>query len=291
MTLNSQEVLTPPRHAASVILLRDGPNGLEVLLLRRHGESDVLGGAYVFPGGKLDAADSEAELLSRLDREIPALHGQLGEPDIDAQKAAGLFVAAVRETFEEAGILLAPGIGPQAAEALRARLREGLSFGEALAETPLRLAVSAMHPWSRWITPKVPSLTNKRFDTRFFAAEVPAGLQARHDEHEATEAWWTTPRAALERYWEREIMLAPPQIQSLAHLARHSSVGSALAEAQTRRPPVIQPEPFEVDGIRVIAYPGDERHPVSVRAMPGPSRLSYRQGRFEPEGGFDAFFA
>ncbi|MEK9721356.1 MAG: NUDIX hydrolase, partial [Quisquiliibacterium sp.] len=283
-------VLTPPRHAASVILLRDGPQGLEVLLLRRHGESDAFGGAYVFPGGKLDAEDSEIELLSRLDTSLAVLHEALGEPEIDATKAAGLFVAAVRETFEEAGILLAPGIASNEAEALRARLREGFSFGEALGQTTLKLAVSAMHPWSRWITPKIPSMTNKRFDTRFFAAEVPPGLQARHDEREATEAWWSTPRTALERYWGREIVLAPPQIQSLAHLARHASVASALAEAGSRRPPIIQPEPFESDGVRVIAYPGDDRHPVRERAMPGPSRLSYRQGRFEPEGGFDAFF-
>jgi 8-oxo-dGTP pyrophosphatase MutT (NUDIX family) len=291
MNPNHQEVRTPVRPAATVVLLRDAADGLEVLLLRRHGESDVLGGAYVFPGGKLDREDSEPELLAHLDVDPPRLHAALGEPDLDVESAAGLFVAACRETFEEAGILLAPGIAPAMIEALYARVREGYSFSEALAESALRLAASAMLPWSRWITPRVPSMTNKRFDTRFFVAEVPAGLVARHDEREATESLWITPRAALRRYWEREIVFAPPQIQSLAHLARHASVADVFAEASRRPPPVIQPEPFDEDGIRVIAYPGDERHPERVRAIPGPTRLAYREGRFEPEGGFEAFFA
>ncbi len=291
MNPNHQEVRTPVRPAATVVLLRDAADGLEVLLLRRHGESDVLGGAYVFPGGKLDREDSEPELLAHLDVDPPRLHAALGEPDLDVESAAGLFVAACRETFEEAGILLAPGIAPAMIEALYARVREGYSFSEALAESALRLAASTMLPWSRWITPRVPSMTNKRFDTRFFVAEVPAGLIARHDEREATESLWITPRAALRRYWEREIVFAPPQIQSLAHLARHASVADVFAEASRRPPPVIQPEPFDEDGIRVIAYPGDERHPERVRAMPGPTRLAYREGRFEPEGGFEAFFA
>jgi 8-oxo-dGTP pyrophosphatase MutT (NUDIX family) len=291
MNPNHQEVRTPVRPAATVVLLRDAADGLEVLLLRRHGESDVLGGAYVFPGGKLDREDSEPELLAHLDVDPPRLHAALGEPDLDVESAAGLFVAACRETFEEAGILLAPGIAPAMIEALYARVREGYSFSEALAESALRLAASAMLPWSRWITPRVPSMTNKRFDTRFFVAEVPAGLIARHDEREATESLWITPRAALRRYWEREIVFAPPQIQSLAHLARHATVAEVFAEASRRPPPVIQPEPFDEDGTRVIAYPGDERHPERVRAMPGPTRLAYREGRFEPEGGFEAFFA
>jgi hypothetical protein len=133
-------------------------------------------------------------------------------------------------------------------------------------------------------------MTSKRFDTRFFVAEAPRGLVAIHDNHEATEALWISPRAALERYWERAMVLAPPQILSLAHLARHASVADVFRETRTRRPPVIQPEPFDVEGIRVIAYPGDERHPVRERALPGPTRLAYREGRFEPDGGFEAFF-
>lgn len=290
MKPNQEKVPTPPRAAATVVLLRDAPGGLEVLMLRRHGESEVLGGAFVFPGGKLDPADSQPETIAHLDLEPQRMHDSLGEPDVGAEIAAGLFAAAMRETCEEAGILLSPEIAPEEAAAFGRRLREGVSFAEALARSQLRLAASAMLPWSRWITPIVPSMTNKRFDTRFFVAQVPAGLEARHDEHEATESLWISPRAALERYWERQIVLAPPQIQSLAHLARHGRVEDVFAEARRRRPPVIRPEPFDVEGIRVIAYPGDERHPVRERALPGPTRLAYREGRFEPDGGFEAFF-
>lgn len=290
MKPNQEEVPTPPRPAATVVLLRDAPDGLQVLMLRRHGQSEVLGGAFVFPGGKLDPADSQPATIAHLDLEPRQMHESLGEPDVGADIAAGLFAAAMRETCEEAGILLSPEIEPQEAAAFGERLREGVCFAEALARSRLRLAASAMLPWSRWITPVVPAMTNKRFDTRFFVAQLPAGLEARHDEHEATETLWISPRAALQRYWEREIVLAPPQIQSLAHLARHRRVDDVFAEARRRRPPVIRPEPFDVEGIRVIAYPGDERHPVRERALPGPTRLAYREGRFEPEGGFEAFF-
>lgn len=291
MELNTEEITTPPRPAATVVLLRDAPEGLEVLMLRRHGQSDVLGGAFVFPGGKLDPADSEPATIAHLDLAPERMHEDLGEPDVGVATAAGLYAAAMREMCEEAGILLSPAIDPGEAAAFGERLRAGIAFADALARSGLRLAASELLPWSRWITPRVPSLTNKRFDTRFFVARVPAGLEARHDEYEATESLWVSPRDALERYWQREMMLAPPQILSLAHLARHGSVEGVFAEARGRRPPVVQPEAFDVEGTRVIAYPGDERHSVRTRALPGPTRLAFRTERFEPEGGFEAFFA
>ena len=138
---------------------------------------------------------------------------------------------------------------------------------------------------------KVPSVMNKRFDTRFFVAACPDGQTASHDNHEATESIWLTPRAALEQYRIGLIELAPPQIMSLAHLSRYASVNAVMAEARSRLPAVIEPEPFEENGGRVICYPGDGRHPVPARAMPGPTRLRYINKRFEPVDGFDALFA
>jgi 8-oxo-dGTP pyrophosphatase MutT (NUDIX family) len=290
MELNHQEVSTPPRPAATVVLLREGDAGLEVFMLKRHGLSDVLGGAYVFPGGKLDREDSEASTLRHLDVAPERLQGELGEPELDPVSAAGLFVAALRETFEEAGLLFAAGAAAAHAENATRLSREGVRFAEILERLELPLAASRIAPWSRWITPRVPSVMNKRFDTRFFVAAVPEGMEARHDDHEATESLWLSPRGVLESYWRREVELAPPQIQSLAHLCRHATVGQVLAEARSRRPPLIQPEPFLVEGERVIAYPGDERHPVRERALPGPTRLVHRNGRFEPMGGFEEFF-
>jgi hypothetical protein len=94
----------------------------------------------------------------------------------------------------------------------------------------------------------------------------------------------------LQQYWNREIELAPPQIMSLAHLSRHATVGSAMAEARQQRPPLVLPEPFDDNGERVLCYPGDPQHPVTQRALPGPTRLMWRNRRFEPNGGFEALF-
>jgi 8-oxo-dGTP pyrophosphatase MutT (NUDIX family) len=179
--INSDLVLTPPVPSATVMVLRDAPDGLQVLLMRRHAKSGVLGGVHVFPGGKLDPCDHAA-----LPDPLPAeqRRAALAEPDLDLATAAALYRAAVRETFEECG---------------------------------LRLDPASLWPWSRWITPRQPSVTNKRFDTRFFVAPAPAGQLAVHDNHEATEAVWLSPREGLRRYWDGEIDLAPPQIMSLTH--------------------------------------------------------------------------
>ncbi len=290
MELNLEPVTTPVRPAATVVMLRDGDAGLEVFLLKRHGLADVLGGAYVFPGGKVDPADAELDLLAHLDTPADGLPARLNESGIDARTAAGLHVAAIREAFEESGVLFAEGASADVAQRANALLREGRAFADVLARLSLRLGARRLQPWSRWITPVMPSVMNKRFDTRFFVAAVPDGQIAAHNDRESTEGVWLTPRAALERYWERQIELAPPQIMSLAHLARHGDVGSVLDAARQRPPPVIQPEPFDENGLRTICYPGDERHSLRERALPGPTRLTYRGKRFEPAGGFGDLF-
>jgi 8-oxo-dGTP pyrophosphatase MutT (NUDIX family) len=284
------ELVTHPAGArampsATVVLLRDAAPGLEVFLLKRHGMSDVLGGAYVFPGGKVDAED--ADWIPRIDTPADALHAALGEPELDARQAAALHVAAVREVFEETGLLFAPVTPAQAAEAW-ARLRTGPRFTELLEPHSLTLHTGALQPWSRWITPLTGGVGRKRFDTRFFVAVPPPGQLPAHDDHEAVASLWLAPRQALAQYWDGAIELAPPQIMSLAHLARHASVASVLAEARGRRPPCIRPEPFEQDGERVICYPGDPLHSVAELALPGPTRLHWRNRRFEPEGGLPA---
>lgn len=294
MELNFEAVTTPPRPAATVVMLRDGEQGLEVFLLQRHGLSDVLGGAYVFPGGKVDLSDAELDMAQHLDQPLADLHATLGEPGIDALTAAGLYVAALREAFEESGVLFAQTASGDAAlnaASAAALLREGHAFDEMLGAMALRLQTRSLLPWSRWITPRVPSVTNKRFDTRFFVAAMPPGQAAHHDNRETTGSAWLRPRTALEQYRDGDIELAPPQIMSLAHLARHASVQSVLDAARSRLPPVILPEPFEHEGGRMICYPGDERHSVRERALPGPTRLLYRNKRFEPAEGFEALFA
>lgn len=289
MELNRTVIETPPRDAATVVMLRDAPGGLEVFLLKRHGASDVLGGAYVFPGGKIDAED--AALIPQLDQPLAALHGALGEPGTAAELAASCYVAALREAFEESGVLYAHDASAQQVAQATALLREGHGFAEVLTRLGLKLDTRSVLPWSRWVTPRMASVSSRRFDTRFFVAAVPAVQTARHDNHEATESVWVAPRAALEQYRDGHIDLAPPQIMSLAHLARHASVASVLTEARGKSPALVQPEPFDDEnGVRVLCYPGDPRHSVSVRALPGPTRLRYGKKRFEPEDGFEALF-
>ena len=278
-------ILAAPRAAATVVMLRDGTAGLEVFMVRRHGLSDVLGGAYVFPGGKVDPVDAELQPQDHLDQHPDLLHASLDEPELDALQATALYVAAVREAFEECGVLFAH---PPAASApmdvgqVTARCRAGHSFNDAVAALGLRLDTQALAPWSRWITPAKSPIMTKRFDTRFFLAAAPAGQTAQHDDHEATASVWTTPRAALALYQAGEIELAPPQIMGLLHLGQHSGVQDALQSARARRPPTIRPEVIDVgQGNRLLCYPGDEHHPVRERALPGPSRISYKQGRFE----------
>jgi 8-oxo-dGTP pyrophosphatase MutT (NUDIX family) len=284
----------PARPAATVVLLRDAPGGLEVFLMRRHGESDVLGGAYVFPGGKLDADDARLDMAAHLDQAPDALHQALGEPELDATTAASLYVAALREAFEESGILFAEDAATASAvdaDAAAARLRGGQSFAALLAAMGLRLRTRDVAPWSRWVTPNVPTMMNKRFDTRFFVAAVPSDQTARHDDFETTHSVWLPPRTALEQYRDGLITMAAPQIMSLAHLARHQRVDSVLGAARARRPPVIQPASFTQGEDRILCYPGDPRHPVAERALPGPTRLRFRAQRFEPIDGFESLFA
>jgi 8-oxo-dGTP pyrophosphatase MutT (NUDIX family) len=249
----------PPRDAASVVLLRDGPSGLEVLLQRRHPDARVLGGWYVFPGGKLDEADCDTGQAACLDLSADQIHARLHEPLTPASRAMGLYVAALRELWEEAAI-------------------------------DLRGQASALQPWSRWITPKNPPVGSHRFDTRFFLALMPAGQTAKHDHHETIDTLWLNPRDALERYWQRDIELIPPQLMALAQLARHGDTRAAWQEAGQRRPPCIEPVHFMDGPHRAMCYPGDALHPVSERALPGPTRLRMVDRRFEPFEGFGGWF-
>ena len=291
MELNHDIIDTPPRDAASVVMLRDGAQGLEVLLMRRHTDSAVLGGAYVFPGGKVDAPDAAPDTLARLDRAPAELHARLGEPALSPEQAAAFYVAAAREAAEESGVLFlqvgAAEIATHSADTC-ARLRAGEPFAALLAEHGARLDTDALAPWSRWITPRRPSVMNKRFDTRFFLAAVPPLQEARHDDFEATEVRWLTPRAALRQYQAHEIDMAPPQIVSLLHLMQYRDVAQAMDDARSRPPPLIEPHPVEDAGGRILTYPGDPAHPVAERALPVTTRLVWRDKRFQPTEGLDA---
>ena len=227
-------------------------------------------------------SDTRARMLRVTD---PYLRERLHEPDLEPARAAGLFMAALREAFEECGVLAGQdSMGPALARQLRSLVGQR-GWHQSLQQTGQALRTEDLLPWSRWITPRQPSVTNKRFDTRFFLAHVGDDQVARHDDFETTDSVWITPLQALQRYAQGEIDLVAPQIMSLYQLKVHATVQAALDEARERPPALVEPHPFDQDGLRILCYPGDTRHPVATRAMRGPTRLHLVQGRFVPAGG------
>jgi len=246
---------TPPierpaiRAAATLILLRDADGGPQVFMQRRALGATFLGGAYVFPGGALEAGDADPRVLERI----------AGLDDAEANTALALssgarayWVAAVRECFEEAGILVATDadgapLAPErvtALEADRALLnRGGLGFGALLAREELRLPAPELVYFDHWITPPI---RPRRFDTRFFVARAPLGQEGSHDNGEAVHSVWLRPAEALERGERKEIEVAFATRFVLRELARFATVDEALGHAraqgtiETNRPAVAQ---------------------------------------------------
>ncbi|WP_439332450.1 NUDIX hydrolase [Saccharopolyspora antimicrobica] len=244
-----------PKDAATVMLVRDGSAGLEVFLQKRVKGMAFAAGMTVFPGGGVDPRDADVSV---------SWHGP--EPDWWAQRfgctpetARALVCAAVRETFEESGVLLA---GPDAATlvgdtghyaAARAALvARDLSLAEFLAGEDLVLRADLLRPWSNWVTPEGEP---RRYDTRFFLAAMPTGQQADGSTSEAVEAYWATPRQALADFADGRCHLLPPTRVTLEELAEHSGAGTAL-EAERTLAKII-PKLVQRDGRWHVLLPGE----------------------------------
>ena len=269
-----------PRDAATVLLLRPAASGgdFEVFMVKRSGLSDVFGEAHVFPGGKVDVADGSPAMLAQTegaDALDPAALGEQLAPD----RLAAMYVAAARETYEEAGVLLAHNAGHADLAGGRKRLNAKEPFAQVLASLGVKVDLGALVPWVRWVTPV---FLAKRFDARFFLAAAPSDQQAVHDDYEATHSEWISPRAAMKRWEAGDIKLAPATYISLFHLATYDSIAAALADARSRPAPIVIPHSFEQEGVRHIVLPGDRRHPVSAAAVPGPRHLRWDGARYVP---------
>jgi 8-oxo-dGTP pyrophosphatase MutT (NUDIX family) len=263
----------PPRDAATVVLLRDHAHGLEVYLVKRSRTVDFMAGAHVFPGGKLDEGDCSAQACALLSETAPALRERLGEP-LPAAQAAGFFVAAIRETFEEAGLLFGRLAAGRNADEARAALAQGADFTSLVAQ----LDAEALVPWVRWVTPEG---SPKRFDARFFLSRAPEGQEACVDGCEATEGLWIAPAEALARWRRGEILFAPATARSIELLASHTAVAGALAAAAVHRPPpVLMPVVWNEGGRRLISLPGDPRHPLADVLGGEIRRLAFDGTRF-----------
>jgi 8-oxo-dGTP pyrophosphatase MutT (NUDIX family) len=241
----AQLMAVVPKDAATVMLIRDTDGregeGIEVLVMRRHPKSDFVPGSYVFPGGALEDEDCREEAECRctgLDRtRAAAVLGDAAVPE----HALGIWVAAIRETFEEAGILLACREDGQFVSvesdsdrerftSHRRRLaRKEITFADMLEREKLTLATERLHYYSHWITPEPLPI---RYDTRFFVCEAPPHQTAFHDGVELTAHHWTAPQRALEDYDRGMIRMVIPTVVTLEELSRFSRAADAIASTK-----------------------------------------------------------
>ncbi len=264
----------PTRDASTVVLMRDSAAGPEIYLVKRSRTVDFMAGAHVFPGGRLDKSDASPSACALLAAGVAGLQERLGEA-LSPTQAAGLFIAAIRETFEEAGLLLGR-LGPGwAMEDARKAVAGGAQFITLMAQ----LDAPALVPWVRWVTPEI---SPKRFDARFFLARTPAGQEPKVDGYEATEGLWLTPRAALERWQEGAMQLAPATAKSIDMLCAHASVDAALKDAAKRPPPMAMPVVWSEGGRAFISLPGDPRHPLPDVLGGTIRRVQLEAGRYRP---------
>jgi 8-oxo-dGTP pyrophosphatase MutT (NUDIX family) len=254
-----------PRAAATVVLVRDrrdGP-GVEAYLLRRVASMAFAAGMHVFPGGSVDPRDADATVAWA----GPPAREWAGVLSADEPLARALVCAAVRETFEESGVLLA---GPSADavvadttgrqwETDRAALVDrSLAFADFLARRALVLRADLLRPWAHWITPEFEEL---RYDTRFFVAALPSGQRTRDVGGEADTVAWVRPEEALGRHRRGEMAMLPPTVVTLAELAAYASATDVLAAGTARDINPVLPRIVITDEDVRMLLPGDPDYP------------------------------
>ncbi|PIE19169.1 MAG: hypothetical protein CSA65_03090 [Proteobacteria bacterium] len=270
----------PIRDASTVLLMRDTTSGQgseqgpEVYMVQRHRGNKFMANAHVFVGGRVDDEDCVEGLEPRLrGRDAAARAKTLGYDDETVcrstpareaiERARGFYVAAVREAFEESGILLAvdrEGCAPRtSAELTRLRdeLNDGkLGFAALLEQLNLFLPLDGLRLLTHWITPP---FEVKRYDTQFFVARMPEGQQASFDPRETTGGQWCSPRDLLAQHHAEEIKLAPPTYCVLEDLAMAASVDEALALTPDVAVPGISPRVLEGEDALTFLMPDDHR--------------------------------
>lgn len=245
-----------PRPAATVTLARDVPGGgVEVFMVRRHINSEFVPDAFVFPGGSVKTSDIETERVPPC-APVPAGRTALG---------TGFRVAALRECFEEAGVLLArrdgrtlaipPADIPRFAAYRDALDHDIITLGEVAEKEGLTLGTDELLHWAHWITPEA---MPKRFDTHFFLAESPPEQEAAHDELETTAGVWITPEDALSGFERGEFPIVFATIHQLRALTGLRGVADARSRFAGVTPVTIMPRVIQRDGASVIVLPDEE---------------------------------
>ena len=284
--------------AATVILVRESKNGqYEIFLMRRHRDQAFMGGAFVFPGGRLDEADCNPELISYTkDMNYSQARKKLQEPDLPDDKSLGLYFAALRETFEEAGVLLAydksgeiitlsDGKRSDSFSDYRIKLHENeISLIDFAEREDIIIALDYLTPYSHWITPEIES---KRFDTRFFLALMPSGQTPIHDAIEMTESLWISPSQALKKQQNEEIILMPPTLKTIEELDNFDSAKELFSYAGSVNIYTILPQAFNTSDSFGVKLPNDPEYTIAEYKQPvnpgEPSRIVMKDGRWRTE--------
>jgi 8-oxo-dGTP pyrophosphatase MutT (NUDIX family) len=242
-----------PQPAATAVLMRDGAEGIEILLLKRHRASGFVPGAYVFAGGRVDDADDDPWIAERI-----------GAASERAAPPLAFWVATIREVFEESGVLLARDaagrpVPSTSAEPRVAELREGLmtggvTFRDVMQTLDVVPDLAAMAYSAHWITPLAEA---RRYDTRFFYAAMPPGCEATADAREMSDAIWLTPAEALERFHAARLPMVFPTVKTIEGLLSFPDVATALADARSCEIKPILPRLVRVqDGVGIVIDAG-----------------------------------
>ncbi len=259
LTPNADQPVAPV-DAATVLLVRDSADGIETFMVVRHSKIDFAGGALVFPGGKVDPEDGD-----------PKLEGRRGMKGSLPARLMALRVAAIRETFEEASVMLArkPGsaelIGPDRQARLVETYRDPLYAGditmtEIVDAEDLELACDMLVPFAHWITPES---RPKRFDTHFFLAPAPHKVDAQHDGTESVDSIWITPATAIvEAEAERYSVMFPTRM-NLNVLGQSDNIEAALQAAREKTVVTVLPRSEKVKGGRIMRIPAEAGYGVS----------------------------
>ncbi len=275
--------------AATVILLRDP---YRVFMVRRELTQNFLAGVCVFPGGKMDEQDRDED-LAVLARGMDGAQARalLNEPDLDECTALGLFCAAIRELFEEAGILLAytsngslidftdQDTRKRYNDYRKAIHEKELSLKDLARQENLTLAVDSLLPYSRWIAP---GAVKKRFDTRFFLCRLPLGQKTDYDPVELMSYEWRTPGEILRQANSGEIKLIPPTLKTIHELSSFDCIDRLYRYVQSRPIYPILPEVYAEDDSIVMKLPHDPEYSLQGYKHPPcpdePSRLIFSGG-------------
>ena len=287
LDLEADRAAVIPKDASTLVLVRTGAGGgVEVFCVERNKQSRFMGGAIVFPGGKLDDSDVLAEWTPLTTP--PRLPTRSTVPfTVSDAHFRSLAIAGARETLEEAAILHVYGGAVRQEEllALRKELETAAdALRDFLSKRRLRLDLAALHPFARWITPEAES---RRFDARFFVAIAPENQPGAHDERETTSSFWAAPAEVLRRFDSGEVQLMPPTHRTLALLADCDSTASvlAMADASDLDPicPRLVPHQDAQGETMALVLPGDPEHELRVRRVPGKSRYVLRGDRWRSE--------